>query len=275
MNIQEYISSGIVEAYVLGLADPQEAAEFERLCAEYPQLLEAREAFELSLEQQAVAHAVMPDKSVRSRIFAELQVEADKTPKLVVAQEPVEKEISIPVVSPFKKYLAAASLILLAGSIALNLYFYNKYSSVKNQYNALVSSQSDMVKNNSILQTKLNEYEKTLSIMKDPSVQAVKMQGSNVPGSPDPSSVATVYYKSNSSEVFLVVNNLPKPAENQQYQLWAIVDGKPVDAGVFDIAGNSLISMKSSSGAQAFAVTLEKKGGSPVPQGTMYMLGKI
>lgn len=276
MNIQEYISSGIVEAYVLGLAEPQEAAEFEQLCSQYPELVEAREAFELSLEKQAIAHAVAPDKSVRSRIFGELQVEADKEPKVIPITQLEEKKVDIPAVSPFKRYMAAASIVALIGSLALNLYFYNKYKSVNNQYNVLVAAQTELAQNNSALQTKMSEYEKSLSILNDPSVQKVKMEGANVPTSPDASSLATVFYNQSSSEVFLVINNLPAPQSNQQYQLWAIVDGKPVDAGVFDLSSNKVLTMKTLSGApQAFAVTLEKKGGSLSPEGAMYVLGKV
>ena len=61
----------------------------------------------------------------------------------------------------------------------------------------------------------------------------------------------------------------------KQYQLWAIVDGKPVDAGLItDCIG--LCKMKRIDRAQAFAITLEKAGGSPTPTLTeMYVFGKI
>jgi len=276
VNIQEYISSGIVEAYVLGLADPQEAAEFEQLCSQYPELLEAREAFELSLEKQAIANAVAPDKSVRSRIFHELKWKTNKEPKVIPINKNEEKQVDIPAASPFRRYMAAASVVALLGSLALNLYFYNKYKSVNNQYNDLVAAQTELAQNNSALQTKMSEYEKSLSIMNDPAVQKVKMEGANVPTSPDASSLATVFYNKSSAEVYLVVNNLPAPQSNQQYQLWAIVDGKPVDAGVFDLSSNKVLTMKTLPGSpQAFAVTLEKKGGSLAPEGAMYVLGKV
>ena len=58
MNIQEYISSGIIESYVLGLASPEERTEFEQICAQYPELAEARNNFELALEEQAGKNAI-------------------------------------------------------------------------------------------------------------------------------------------------------------------------------------------------------------------------
>ena len=67
------------------------------------------------------------------------------------------------------------------------------------------------------------------------------------------------------------------PAKDKQYQLWAIIDGKPIDAGMMDIeAPGAIHKMKSITGAQAFAVTLEKKGGSANPtMNAMYLMGNV
>jgi hypothetical protein len=51
VNIQEYISSGIIESYVLGLASDEERREFEQTCAQYPEVLAARIEFELAMEK--------------------------------------------------------------------------------------------------------------------------------------------------------------------------------------------------------------------------------
>jgi anti-sigma-K factor RskA len=54
---------------------------------------------------------------------------------------------------------------------------------------------------------------------------------------------------------------------DHQYQLWALVDGKPVDLGVFDMRDGEvgLKNMKPIGVAQTFAVTLEPRGGSVSP----------
>lgn len=61
---------------------------------------------------------------------------------------------------------------------------------------------------------------------------------------------------------------LPKNDQAHQYQLWALVNGKPVDLGVFDVKADTthiLLKMKEIGSAQAFAVTLEKRGGVASP----------
>lgn len=61
---------------------------------------------------------------------------------------------------------------------------------------------------------------------------------------------------------------LPVNDKSHQYQLWALVNGKPVDLGVFDVKADTagiLVNMKEIANAQTFAVTIEKRGGSPSP----------
>jgi anti-sigma-K factor RskA len=61
--------------------------------------------------------------------------------------------------------------------------------------------------------------------------------------------------------------------------LWAMVNGKPVDLGVFDAQNQPkklLLAMKEVGDAQAFAVTLEKRGGSASPtMEKMVVLGAV
>jgi anti-sigma-K factor RskA len=122
---------------------------------------------------------------------------------------------------------------------------------------------------------RLLEAEKTIDMMKDPAMYIVKMPA--VANSPDPKSATTVYWDTRTKDVYLAINNLPKPEENQQYQLWAMVDGKPVDAGIIEMKdGSGMIKMKNIPTAEAFAITLEKKGGSSAPSlDKLYVMGRV
>lgn len=82
----------------------------------------------------------------------------------------------------------------------------------------------------------------------------------------------------NTGEVYIDPGNLPEAPEGMQYQLWGIVDGKPVDAGmIVTKKGNKyrMQKMKTFGKAEAFAVTLETMGGNPTPKGQMYVMGKM
>ena len=98
MDIKEYISSGIIESYVLGLASWEEAEEFEKMCAAHSEVRNARELFEQQLEQNTISLGVLPPNKI-------------------------EKSKQIEISPSLWKYAAAASIILLLGSGILNIYF--------------------------------------------------------------------------------------------------------------------------------------------------------
>ncbi len=282
MNIQEYISSGIVESYVLGLADAAEKAEFERLCAEHAEVRAARDQFENSLEQDAFTEAIEPPAFLKDKIFASLHINTESS--LPVAPLP-SSDAKVVGMHPdgsrsalrWMRYLVAASVILLVGSTILNFYFFNRYKEYNDRYTQLVASQQQLAANNTTLQAKLQGFETDLAIIRNPDMAIVKLPGSNVPTSPAPTSLATVYWNLSNKDVYLMVNRMPEPASGKQFQLWALVDGKPVSAGVFDTQNATvLVRMKNIPNAQGFAITLEKRGGSEAPtMEQMYVLGTV
>lgn len=274
MNIQEYISSGIVESYVLGLASNEERLEFEQLMATNAALKDAKQAFEISLEQHALANAVSPAASVKQKIWTDLNLDTTsaKIQKMqVVEQDPATAPAANMRTLNFTRFLAAASVILLMGSTILNFLFYNKYKDSAARLDELIASNTEMAKNNNMMQTKLQQYESSIDLIKDSNMAVIAMKGQPVA----PQSLTTVYWNKQTKDVFLLVNALPKPAEGKQYQLWAIVDGVPVDAGMLqtDIT-NGLVKMNNIPKAQAFAITLENAGGAKTPTMPIYVVGK-
>jgi anti-sigma-K factor RskA len=258
----------MVESYVLGLASREEQLEFEQLCAANPELRAAREAFELSLEQHAVASAVVPPAQLKQKVWAEIQPASAS----VVNMQTRNREQATVRSMNWGKYAVAASIILLVGSTALNFYFYKQYQSSLSKYDELFASTQQVAKENKVQQAKLDLYASSMRLMNDSNMAVIALKGLAV----SPSSRTTLYWDKQTKDVYVHVNNLPQPTEGMQYQLWAIVDGRPVDAGVFDMNdAGTLAKMKNIPRAQAFAITLEKKGGVTTPAGTMFVMGQI
>lgn len=281
MNIQEYISSGIVESYVLGLAEKEERAEFERMCLEHAEVRAARDQFEIMIEQQASSDVAEPPAFLKNRIAAQIASEFPKAASPVI---PIDKGAGGLKGDGVQKgrtsmnlmrLLVAASVILLIASTGLNIYFFRQYRNYSERYASLLESQRQLADNNQVLQSRLHSYESDMAIIKNPDMEIVKMP--EVPTSPAPGSLATVYWNQQTKDVYLLVNNMPQPAADKQFQLWALVDGKPVDAGVFDMnTSGALVKMKNIPRAQQFAITLEKRGGSAAPtMEQLYVLGAV
>ena len=247
MNVQDYIESGIIESYVMGLANEAERAEFERLCLQYPELVAARRKFEESLEGYASEHAAPPPPDVKAKVL-----EAVK--KLPVRQD--EAQVSgRNQVQMMLRLVTAACIILLAGMAFL---YYQTRQENKDLTNLNQRLKESLDTTSNILRKIVDEQK----VVSNPDVTVVHMVG--IQGAPGSS--ANVYWDSARSDVYLVVRNMPRLPSDQQYQLWALIDKKPKDLGVFDATDDKVIlKMKNTQKAQAFAITIEKKGGSNSP----------
>ena len=60
MNIEEYISSGVLESYVLGELSASEIQEVEQMAAKHSEIKEEINQIELSLEKLAFKTAIDP-----------------------------------------------------------------------------------------------------------------------------------------------------------------------------------------------------------------------
>jgi anti-sigma-K factor RskA len=238
VNLKEYIASGIIESYVMGLASEPERVEFEQMCTQYPELVAERRRFEESLETYASEQAVRPPKEVKAKIL-----------KAIITMENSAKPRSIGLL----RFVAAAAVILLAGMVVL-------YYQVSQQNKDLTSS-------NKALTDRVGQDEVVLDKIKGETKDVGNAIVVNMVGTKRaPNSSANVYWDSTNSSVYLVVKNMPQLPSNQQYQLWALIDNKKKSLGVFDATDkNIILKMDSTKKAQAFAITIEKKGGNPTP----------
>lgn len=275
MDASRFISSGLIEAYVIGVATSNEIEELERGMAQFPEVRAAVDDCQLDMEQYITLQAKTPPPSIKENLLNILAEEETARENGTYVEEPAIS-FDAPeriLVSSAWRWIAAAVFALLIGSVAMNYIFFGQINDYKGRYDALVSSQNTLAAESNVYRTRMEQMEKSISIFKDPAVKTVKMPGTK----PFPAAMATIFWNQQSKEVFLMANNLPQPAADKQYQLWAIVGGKPVDMGVLDTNDTSelLHKMKSIDNAEMFAITLENKGGSTEPTlDQMYVAGK-
>lgn len=274
-DIKAYIESGILELYVLGDVTPEERAQVEAMAQKHPAIKAELVEIERSLELYAEENAVEPSENLRDRVLNSLVVNLgdDRTFGSTRTAADEEEETIIPISrarsNTFFKYAFAACLALLLVSIVALISVYNKLQESNNLV-ASLQSQNQRFAN----QTSLMDSE--LAIFHDSSFKMLKLAGT--PKSP--SSKLTIAWSPVKKKVMIDMTNADMPANDKdhQYQLWALVAGKPVDLGVFDADTTSkgMKEMKSIASADAFAVTLERRGGSPMPtMDQMMVIGKF
>ena len=259
MEIKDIISSGLLELYVLGLTTAVETAEVQAWVIKYPEVKSELNSIEITMEQYAMANAIEPGSRLKQQIIDNINF----TPaSLTVAPAKVVG------IAPFWKYAAAASIILLLGSTLLNLNYYRKLETTTA---ALSESRQELVAAND----KLDTMSADMGVIQNKYSKAVSLEG--LPAAPD--AAAKIFWMKNTGEVYIDPSNLPEAPAGKQYQLWGIVDGKPVDGGMIITSSKDkkyrIQKMKTFGKAEAFAITLETEGGNPTPKGEMYVLGKM
>ncbi len=264
MNIAEYISSGILEAYAFGELGEQERAVVEKNLAQYPELRAELQRVEEVQEVLLMQMAIVPRKAVKENLFQKIDAQKPET-KVVLLQADQSN-------SSFWKFAVAASVTIAMVASYFAYDYRGKWINSQGQLTQLIAQNERVAQDYNQVNQRLDKIESDLKIVDNPDFKRVVMKGKEIA----PESMAYVYWNESTKEVYLSIQNMRELSKENQYQLWAIVDGKPVDAGVFDnIAG--LIKMKDiGNGAVVFAVTIEPRGGKPSPtMETMQVAGEV
>ncbi len=69
-QFSEFIESGILELYVMGITSAEETTEVERMLELYPEIRQEIDRIEAGLEEYAMAQAVQPKRSVKMNLMA-------------------------------------------------------------------------------------------------------------------------------------------------------------------------------------------------------------
>ncbi|WP_162054411.1 anti-sigma factor [Pontibacter pamirensis] len=264
MHNQDYIASGVLELYAAGGLTQAEREEVERRAAASPDIRLALDEACAAMEAYAALYAAQPRPELKGRVMQEIENHGFEE-RALPAEEPIVQPL-YPVdseASSAYRWMFAASIVLLLLSGALSFHFYTKWQHAEERLAGVIASEQLLAQNIRNTSLQLQKQAETLSILRNPEFKPVRLQG--VEAHPEASML--VYWNPSRQQVYVDAVTLPAPPAGKQYQLWALKDGEPVDAGLIQAPGGrmSLQQMKSVSSAQAFAVTLEPAGGSEVP----------
>ncbi|MDP1801174.1 MAG: anti-sigma factor [Bacteroidota bacterium] len=266
MNEHEVISSGLLESYVLGTTSVKENELVHELCLKNPSLTDEIELIEAAIINYS-SRSVGPinkeiKNKIRDKLFSDTTIEAK-----IITLPPNDKTIRV------YKLSFAASIVFVITSIIYVFSIQSKLNKLNGELAKTNVVTANLEEQLSSQQTALIVATSKLQILSDPKIKTVGLKGMNSLASIS----ALIHWNTESDAVYFNASKLPATATDKQYQLWAIVDGKPVDIGVIDLVNDSTFQkMRSVKGAQSFAVTIEKTGGSNSPtMDTMCLLGNV
>lgn len=257
MDVQELITSGKLELYVAGTLTEREMGDVAAYAQEYPEV-----AAEIEKIERAMLDFLSPVEFEMESVEKEREI--DEILEKLRDQSPAVAVFPLYRISKVAIAAITIGLIVMTG---LCVWLGLRENTLKGEMAALRDNQQKMADNNRETVEHYTRMQQQLSVMRNILTRRVELK--TVAGNKitTQGNYMLVYWNPATRKLLLADANLPDLTPDQQYQLWALYDGKPVDAGVFDYK-NRTVSVgfqKDISAAQAFAVTVEPKGGSKSP----------
>ncbi len=178
-----------------------------------------------------------------------------------------------------RRWLTAASVIVLFTSLTLNFYQYRRLQSKDQEITNLQTDKAVLTEEVNRLQTHLKENQAQLANILNPNTRTIILDGAGVL---DASTKVKVYWNEQEQLVTVDASQLPEPPEGKVYQLWRLSSLEPLtphDAGLlegFADKDSKFFNSTVSGTTAAFAITLEPAGGSENPTlDQLYVLGTV
>lgn len=254
--------------YVLDALEPEERSEFEQMLAEADEEQKNlfRELRSTSGQLAFTTERTEPSTDVKTHLFEVINEDI---------QEREATTTSIKEASSWNKFAIAASFALLLVTLSLLFYAFNLSSTLEDRNQHLAKTQEIVTE----LRSEIERKNEMLSILESREIDMVMMQGMEA----NPQGYGKVIWDSENQQALLQVANLPPVPSDKEYQLWIIKNNKPISAGLFavnDPKRDAFFKIERMEPADeqatnAFAVTLEPKGGVPKPTGDMYLMGNM
>lgn len=268
MNLEEFKESGLLDLYALNACTPDEKLWVEEQLELYPELKEELNRINETLQNYTEIYAVSPPKGLDQKIKKQLFFNKEQG----VSAKLDSSATNLNQLKFYKFSLAASILVVIGLSVLLlvtraRLTNSEKQLAILNQEKLLLS---EKINHTSLELADINQHFKKIST--DDFVQ-IKLLGTEK----YPNAQMKVFWNKQSKETYISLIQTPSLPAGKQFQLWALVNGKPINAGVFDSLGGVLVlSPVSTFEADLFAVTIEAEGGNESPTlSEMVVAGKV
>ena len=257
--------------YVFGRLNPGNRKQFEahlgtgceQCNRELSGLYEATALLPLLLKQET------PPSGLRQRVLSRI---SSKRPEPQRSERPAPQrekfETPTPRTRPDRPWYLYASIILGALLIVALTIFVNQ----------LVGTTGTQDKKIAELQSSLQAEQDLLNTLQAERLEMVSLSGAAAGSSMS----GRIFWDPAKRNALLQVAGLPAESDGTQYQLWILKDKKPYSAGVFDVTVGQERVMRlmqlpvgERQEFEGFEVTLEPRGGSNQPTGTVQIHGMV
>lgn len=263
MDVEKYISSGILELYLAGTLSESENLEVYLNAKEHPEIKEEILSIEAAILE--LSKSVFPEVS-KKRGFDDLKARIGK------AEEVLPPKIKI----NWRLIGGLATLVLM--TIGL-LRFTNNVSILKSDIYTIGQQNQILQYQLAVVRDSLAKSNEIINTIKGENTLVIPLDGQKV----SPFSNAKVYWNKVEKKIFVDAQGMPDPLEGFVYQVWSLeLDPiKPTSVGFlhdFLEAKHKVFTLKDVMiyESEAFGITLEPIDGSETPSlDQFYAMGEV
>ncbi len=262
MDVEKYISSGVLELYVAGLLSEKENLEVHRYAMEHPQIKSEIEAIEAAV--LTVARTASPERKIIFDGIAD-RLQGPTETKVVPLREKSTK---------WTTYLGWAASVLLAIGL---FWMYTENQRLQAEKALVEQNNGTLEQQIANANLSLENTQNLLALLRDKNVKVVPLGGQEV----SPSSYAKAYWNKQDQKLFIDAIGLPEPPDGMVYQVWSLKLNPltPTSVGLledFAMDNNKVFALNNPNDSEAFGITLEPSGGSASPNlDQLYALGAV
>lgn len=255
----------LLPAYALGALDGEDLRELaEHLAGGCDECRAQLALWQGDLEGLAASvPPVEPSATTRARVL-----------RLAESAAAPERTARTPWAPAWLRIAALLLLVLAVWSLAGQSQLRDEVRSLSSERDRLLRQVAVLSREMSRLHADVLQARQELQVLAAPGVQSVVLAGLG----PSPGAKGHTYVNPDSRDALFYAFDLPRLPQDKTYQLWFIAGGKPVSAGVFSVDAKGVGRLRVDQVAdvrqiQAWAVTIEPRGGVPQPTGAMVLKG--
>ena len=252
MSKEEFLTTGLLEKYALGLTSSEENDLVLGMMKKYPDLQNQCDGIYGCMEKYIESQAVPPPSGLKKKVESTIdEYEMEKALKEAMEKAP-QKGIVMP---GWSLAAIAASFIGLLVFGGMN---WNEKNTTQNEMGILSSNFEALKTNCAQFEEKQKAMAAQFAFLQDPLTTHIHLRDNGFGKAPN--ALVVAYWNPNKENAYLKILNLPPPPADKEYHLWADVDKKMVHMGAIKCELGKMLDIPHMANAASLNLTLEDKG---------------
>lgn len=207
MTPEEFLKTGLLEQYLMGLLSEKEAKEVALYISQHPSIQKTYNELESTIYNLAESHQIKPPDSIKGNVMDQIMA--------------IDKSADASVSTPWSKYLMYTAALLLGLISILSYYKVQKLSNQLQKRNIEYANLEDSCKES---KKQYDQQSRLFAFYKETNTQSIILNGNEKA----PRLKLVSHYNKEQSQLILDLQNHDDIAKDKMLCLWGDKDGEMI-----------------------------------------------